>query len=88
MSKPIKAWMQKLATIHAMNEAATKNLDAKAILEFFGITYKEEEDEKTEKTTPDKSYSVQVGAYKEKKNAEDMKRKLKKAGFDGVIKEV
>lgn len=36
MSKPIKAWMQKLATIHAMNEAATKNLDAKAILESWG----------------------------------------------------
>ena len=43
---------------------------------------------KTEKTTSDKTYSVQVGAYKEKKNAEDMKRKLKKAGFDGAIKEV
>lgn len=61
---------------------------AKAILEFFGITYKEEKNKKTEKTTSDKTYSVQVGAYKEKKNAEDMMRKLKKAGFDGVIKEV
>ena len=28
--------MQKIATIHAMNEAATKNLDAKAILESWG----------------------------------------------------
>ena len=61
---------------------------AKAILEFFGITYKEEKNKKTEKTTSDKLYSVQVGMYKEKKNAEDMRRKLKKAGFDGAIKEV
>lgn len=36
MRKQTKAWMQKLATIHAMNEAATKNLDAKAILESWG----------------------------------------------------
>lgn len=36
MRNQIKPWMQKLATIHAMNEAATKNLDAKAILESWG----------------------------------------------------
>lgn len=32
----MQPWMQKIATIHAMNEAATKNLDAKAILESWG----------------------------------------------------
>lgn len=30
------AWMQKLASIHALNEAATKGLDAKSILESWG----------------------------------------------------
>ncbi len=33
-----------------------------------------------------KLYKVQVGAYKERKNAEAMLAKLKKAGFDGFIK--
>lgn len=33
-----------------------------------------------------KFYKVQVGAYKERKNAEAMLAKLKKAGFDGFIK--
>lgn len=36
MANQIKPWMMKLATVHAMNEAATKNLDAKAILESWG----------------------------------------------------
>jgi len=35
---------------------------------------------------PGKLYKVQVGAYKERKNAEAMLAKLKKAGFDGFIK--
>ena len=34
-----------------------------------------------------KLYKVQVGAYKERKNAEAMLAKLKKAGFDGFIKQ-
>jgi len=34
-----------------------------------------------------KLYKVQVGAYKERKNAEAMLAKLKNAGFDGFIKQ-
>lgn len=34
-----------------------------------------------------KIYRVQVGAYSDIKNAEDMVKKLKAAGFDGIIKE-
>ena len=49
---------------------------AKAILEYLGITYKP----KTSKT-----YRVQVGAFTDKSNAETMKKKLKAAGFDGII---
>ena len=48
---------------------------AKSILEYFGIPYKP----RTVK------YRVQVGAYNDKSNAESMKRKLQKEGFDAII---
>lgn len=52
---------------------------AKAILEYLGITYKESV---TSITAPiDKWYRVQIGAYKEKENAEAMLVKVKAAGF-------
>ena len=38
------------------------------------------------KKQPKTVYRVQVGAYSEKKNAENMLAKLKKAGFEGYIK--
>ena len=47
---------------------------AKAILECLGVSYK-----------PTKVYRVQVGAYSSKTNAEVMKKKLKSAGFEGII---
>lgn len=47
---------------------------ARAILEYLGISYK-----------PTKTYRVQVGAYKNKASAEAVKKKLKAAGFDGII---
>lgn len=50
---------------------------AKAILEYFGITYKE--------SKPKTLYRVQVGAYGEKKNAEVMKAKLKNEGFEAIV---
>lgn len=53
---------------------------AKAILDYLGITYKEN------KSTSKKSvYRVQVGAYSDKSNAEAMKKKLKTAGFEAII---
>lgn len=52
---------------------------AKAILEYFGITYKEN------KTASKKIHRVQVGAYGDKSNAEAMKTKLKTAGFEAII---
>ena len=52
---------------------------AKAILEYLGIEYQ---------APSSKLYRVQVGAYREKKNAENMKNKLKAAGFEGFIVEV
>lgn len=49
---------------------------AKAILEYLGIEYK---------PVSMREYRVQVGAYSKKTNAEAMKQKLIKAGFDAVI---
>lgn len=57
---------------------------AKAILEYFGIKYKEKETPKKE-TTAEKLYYVKCGAYKEKANADKMVKKLKAAGFDAYI---
>lgn len=54
---------------------------AKAILEYFGIAYKNPVVETASGTL----YRVQVGAYSVKANAEAMLAKLKKAGFDGFI---
>lgn len=47
---------------------------AKAILEYFDIKYK-----------APVMYRVQVGAYGNKTNAENMQKKLKKAGFEAII---
>ena len=55
---------------------------AKGILKTLGIAYKPEQP-----VVSGKMYRVQVGAYAVKANAEEMLAKLKKAGFDGYIKE-
>lgn len=61
---------------------------AKAILEYLGIEYKAKA---TKQTTTNKDtsdgviYTVQVGAYSKKANAEAMQKKLKAAGFDAAI---
>lgn len=49
---------------------------AKAILEYLGVTYK---------PSSTKTYRVQVGAYKDKAHADDMRKKLKTAGFDAIV---
>lgn len=53
---------------------------AKGVLKQLGIA-----DKVIKKETTDKLYRVQVGSFKDKKNAQDMQKKLKKAGFDSVI---
>ena len=52
---------------------------AKSILEYFGIPYQEN------KPTNQATYRVQVGAYANETNAEAMKTRLKKAGFESII---
>lgn len=54
----------------------------KGVCNHYGVTYKVAEKKETGKL-----YRVQVGAYSEKENAEAMLAKLKKAGFEGYIKE-
>lgn len=51
---------------------------AKAILEYLGIAYKE-------KASKDTIYRVQVGAYKDKKNAEQVQAALKDKGYPSII---
>ena len=61
---------------------------AKAILEYLGIKYNDSSNASSNDSSAS-LYRVQVGAYKEKKNAEDTLKKVKKAGFtDAVIKKV
>lgn len=55
---------------------------AKGVLKTLGIAYKAEQP-----VSKGKTYRVQVGAYSVKENATAMLAKLKKAGFDGYIKE-
>ena len=57
---------------------------AKAILEYFGIDYKETKTSNA-KTKGKTLYKVQVGAYSDKANAEKTVRKLKEAGFEATI---
>ena len=62
---------------------------AKAILEHLGIAYKEKTVEKPQANigASSKMHYVQCGAFKEKKNAEDLVKALKAKGFDAIIKE-
>lgn len=54
---------------------------AKAILEFFGITYIKKE------TSSAKMYRVQVGAFAVKSNAETLKKELEAKGYKPIIVE-
>lgn len=57
---------------------------AKAILEYLGIGYKPAEQPKPD--TSDHLYRVQVGAFKDKKNAEKLMAELKAKGYAAFIK--
>jgi len=57
---------------------------AKGILKTLDIKWKAYEEVKTA-PSPEKLYRVQVGAYSNIKNAEEMLKKLKAAGFGGII---
>lgn len=50
-----------------------------------GITGETAEEDETGKKDSEKIYTVQCGAYKDKKNAENLAKKLKNAGYDAMI---
>ena len=64
---------------------------AKGICDYYGVSTQEKKTEnKKENNAPSKDetlYSVQVGAFRLKKNAQKYIKQLKKAGFDGFIVE-
>lgn len=65
---------------------------AKGICDYYGVSTEEKKNE-TEKENNASSkdetlYSVQVGAFRSKKNAESYVKKLNKAGFEGIIRKI
>ena len=62
---------------------------AKGICDYYGVSTEEKKTEtKKENNASSKDetlYTVQVGAFSNKKNAESYIKKLKKAGFDGIV---
>lgn len=59
---------------------------AKAILEYLGIAYKAPAAAKPAASTSGKLYRVQVGAYKEKANADKLVAELKTKGYSAIVK--
>ena len=60
---------------------------AKGILNYLGIKYEAKSKPKKKSNSNSKGlYKVQVGAFKDKKNAEKLLKELKTKGFDGFIK--
>lgn len=61
---------------------------AKGICDYYGVKTEEKEETSKENNAPsgdETLYSVQVGSFRVKKNAESYVKQLKKAGFDGFI---
>lgn len=75
-----------IAIIDTPSEQKTMGVAiAKGILRTLGIAWKAPV--ATDKNVGNKIYRVQVGAFADKTNAENMLKKLKSAGFDGIIVE-
>lgn len=58
---------------------------AKGILKTLGIAFVEEKPVVTDTNVGGRLYRVQVGAYKSKQNAINMRSRLKASGFDAII---
>ncbi|MCM8901337.1 N-acetylmuramoyl-L-alanine amidase [Caldicoprobacter algeriensis] len=59
----------------------------RGICAYLGVNYVPKPEPKKEEIAPEgKFYKVQVGAFKERKNAEALLEQLKRAGFPGFIK--
>lgn len=60
---------------------------AKGILKTLGISYKEPTTQTTAQTTSDTLYRVQVGAFKDKANAERLVQELKAKGYEAYVRQ-
>lgn len=80
---------QKDFDVYSKNKAAIADAIARSIVEGYGEKYKgiAVKEEPKDEAKSDTIYRVQVGAYSEKKNAEALVTKLKKAGFEGFVVE-
>lgn len=58
---------------------------SKGILEYWGIHYKNSDPQIPTVSNTEKIYRVQVGAYKNKENAEKMVNELKSKGYNAII---
>lgn len=70
-----------IANTKAIGEAI-----AKGVCDYYGIKVPQKENSASQKN--ETLYKIQVGAFSNKKNAENYLKKLKVAGFDGFIVEV
>ena len=73
------------------NTKAIGEAIAKGICDYYGVRVAEKTETNKENNASSKDkalYSVQVGAFRSKKNAESYIKKLKKAGFDGIIRKL
>lgn len=57
---------------------------AKGICDYYGVDF-EDEKENSASSKGETLYKIQVGAFREKKNAQSYLKKLKRAGFEGFI---
>lgn len=63
---------------------------AKGICDYYGVKTEEKQNKPKENNASSKDetlYSVQVGAFRNKQNAQNYVKQLKKAGFDGFVVE-
>lgn len=70
-----------IANTKAIGEAI-----AKGVCDYYGVKVPQKENSASQKN--ETLYKIQVGAFSNKKNAENYLKKLKNAGFDGFIVEV
>lgn len=70
-----------IANTKAIGEAI-----AKGVCDYYGIKVPQKENSASQKN--ETLYKIQVGAFSNKKNAENYLKKLKATGFDGFIVEV
>ncbi len=58
---------------------------AKGICDYYGVKVPSEEKERASSEKNEALYTIQVGAFKSKENADKYLKKLEKAGFEGFI---